>query len=75
MLASKYMAEHKVSEILREITTDLVLMQPTDALKFMHDRIGQVRRLHKCAHSGCAMELDHAIVIRGVTHYRTFVMR
>jgi hypothetical protein len=41
-LASKYMQDHRVSEILREVTTDLVLLQPEDAIKYMYTRLGQV---------------------------------
>lgn len=41
-LTSKYMADHRVSALLTDVVNDLVLLQPPDALKFLHDRLGQV---------------------------------
>jgi len=43
-LASKYMAHHRVSDLLHDVINDLVLLQPPDALKFLHNRLGQVKR-------------------------------
>ena len=41
-LATKYMADHCVADLLRDVLNDLVLLQPPDALQFLHDRLGQV---------------------------------
>ena len=41
-LATKYMADHCVADLLRDVLNDLVLLQHPDALQFLHDRLGQV---------------------------------